>query len=304
MVADSIEIFHGPLSPVEAHLYVQVSDLPGEPPYGLRGTLRGPISKRGRTLASTAELIMMPAGPTLLGRFVVGDPTFWSAAMPALYRLRVDVTSGDDVICQLTCETGFRTLGVAGHDFLWEGRRWVLRGAHVETASDVTPWLTSELTVVLSNPDPEFCRLAAEQGLRLVAWLDTDGDERLRQLRWLQRTPAVLGAVLSAPVEDAESLRSAGRNLLLGQPWHSHGSPAAGQLAEWVDMLFWQTADDDSAASQAVALPHPVIACKPVASGLSAAELRQECDRLQRDLAHVGDFAGYLAVLPPGLASS
>ena len=80
-------------------------------------------------------------------------------------------------------------------------------------------------------------------------------------------------------------------NLLLAQ---SIGPDQQRNMQPWADLAIVAAEDPGEFAQIAQRLTLPVIAQRRIHDPLPLAEARAACDALQRDLAPVGQFAGYI----------
>ncbi len=293
LLARSLEVFCGRLSPLEAQLYVRVPELPGGERWSLSGTLRGPVSRVAKTLPATARLDDCGVGPSLLGRVVVSEPCYWTPDLPALYDLHVEVLESGSSLFTAEWEIGFRFFGQQGTHLRWENRRCVLRGGAVSLVSgELAEWCAQRLVVLADTPSSELCVEAAREGLPVVAYLEGDPGDLVRLLRRLARSPAVVAAVVPDNVHQERTLRNAAGNMLLGQRLSLAGTLSP---APWADLVFCES--DFLEGRELGELPTmPIVAMRAVRGRLSPGEVRLQCDQLQRDLARLGDFAGYFII--------
>src|SRR5205807_8137915 len=128
----------------------------------LSGHVRGPRCLHAETLPLSAPLIDMGSGPTLLARAVIPDPCSWTADLPAIYDLTVNVLHGTTTIATARRELGLRSLGVRGRFFALEGKRWVLRGVGAASATAALPRQWREVSASYVAPSPDDDPLAEE----------------------------------------------------------------------------------------------------------------------------------------------
>jgi hypothetical protein len=142
------------------------------------------------------------------------------------------------------------------------------------------------------SPAEESLAEASQWGALSVVELDGRGEVLASRLRELARYPGVALAVVHGELPADFQRAAAAPNLLLAQPLAS-GEPAL--LHSWAD-LAWVAAEDVREFTRlASAIDHiPIIAVRPLSAPLPIDESRAACDRLQRDLAPIGQFAGYV----------
>lgn len=145
-------------------------------PGGMAGA-PGPVSPAGTAVLSLGELTVDP----------------WSAEMPALYDLVVELQDADgQTVDATTLRIGFRRVEIIGRDLLVNGRRILVQGVN---RHDVDPRtgrvmtearLRAELSLMKSFSvnavrtahypnDPRFLDLCDEYGLYVVAEADVEG---------------------------------------------------------------------------------------------------------------------------------
>lgn len=288
----TIDVFHGQLSPNVAQVYARVDTLPGGGPWTLTGVVRGPECLHAKTLPTTVPLADLGSGPTLLAKATLADPCFWSMELPALYRMRLELRERDRLIATDERQVGFRFLGVSGRSFYWRGERWVLRGVHRGAVNDcpLSDWRSSETAMIVERPDEALCRDASREGVVLVAKVATDEQDLAAELHRLARWPSVTLALIELTSNQAIPNRDAAPNLMLG----------CGPLArvafipDWAEVVVVEANALPVTVPRQITRPMALIACRQAANGLSLGEARAQCDVLQRDLATLGDFAGYL----------
>jgi hypothetical protein len=66
-------------------------------------------------------------------------------------------------------------------------------------------------------------------------------------------------------------------------------------LPDWAEVVLVEARDEHSLSSSLRPADRPVIAVRPLETPLDIVEARAACDALQRDLAAVSQFAGYIA---------
>jgi hypothetical protein len=207
--------------------------------------------------------------------------------MPQLYLAAVELRRGDVVLARAERTFGLRTLGAAGRNLIYDGKRWVLRGLYRDEAgtTGLNEWHQADTAMVVAGPDDRLCREASRVGVLIVAELDTAEPGEIRRL---SRHPAV--GLVSLPADATVDLGGWGHNMLLAARVVKDESWSA---PEWADIAIVDANDIDDAIRVAKL---PVIAVRRDREPLATvAAGRAHCDRLQRDLAgRGGDFAGYI----------
>ena len=300
---DELDVFLGEAAAHSAQLYARLPRPADAHAWSIQGVVRGPFLPNGRTLPAAIRLVDAGPGPTLLAKAVIPDPCFWSPDSPVLYEVSLQVLhQGLEVAADLR-RLGIRRLGTAQRSFRFESRRWVLRGIDLrqvlgETAGAagaraLPAWRELAAAVVALDPDDALCAAAAHEGVVVVGRLNTAGESWRDELRRLAHWASVGLVVLEGPgVEPDARVRMLAPNLCLLQPFRIGQEIAA---APWAHAV--QVDVDDRLADFALRLAHcrlPIVARRPLSSRCELATARAAVDSLQRDLATVGDFAGYL----------
>ena len=88
-----------------------------------------------------------------------------------------------------------------------------------------------------------------------------------------------------------KELRLAARNTLLAQRFAR--ADAAKQPVPWAHLLWWEI---DASEAPTALPPHdiPIIVYRPDSKNATIDESRRACDRLQADVASLGDLSGYV----------
>ena len=287
-----LELFFGDTSP---SLALVVARLPAAAlPAGgtLVATLLGPECRTARTLP--VRLGFDP--PRARGQWLelhcrLTDPCFWSPATPLLYRVQIELreASGERQVVERLL--GIRRFGVAGRNLRLDGKRWVLRAvAPAEVTPELLPaYRQVEATLLVDTPPDEVCEAASQMGLRLAVRLSCR-DGLSEQLRRLSQWPAVwLVAIPGAP----PALAEAPRNVVLAQWVDSPQEIVAG--GEHWPAFVEVGASPEAFARRVNRSEAPVVAVRLVPPA-DVSRLRAGCDELQRELAAVGEFAGYAVI--------
>jgi hypothetical protein len=227
-----------------------------------------------------------------LAQAVIPDPCSWTPDVPAIYDVAVQLLRGSDVIATARRELGLRRLGVRGRELFLDGKRWVLRGvsASSTTAGLAREWHDGLSALVVSSPTEELLAEAAQWGA-LVAVELRPAESSVTQVVKLARCPAAAIAVIHGELPDGFHKSAFAPNLLLGQPIAVSGAPS---IAPWAEVAIVEVHDQGSFAAVAARLELPVIAQRRLPAPLPFAAARAACDALQRDLAPLGQFAGYV----------
>lgn len=299
---EQLDVFSGEANNAEARVYARLAGEGLPPGAQLSGRVIGPSCAYAQTLSAAIRLTpkqtpsnaLEPA--PLLAEAIVPDPCFWSAEMPFLYRVEVEVRSGDHAPAAAERTLGIRPLGARGKKLILEGRPWVVRAIHnlQLPASNLSAWHAADAVMAVEDPDDELCREASRLGVWLAAWISPRADRVEAELRRLSRWPCVALAVLDSEAELSAAARTAARNLLLAQ----HVGPGARLApADWADAAICEDDDVERLAARAAPCIKPVLALRRGSWHDDLAAARRACDQLQRDLAGRGDFAGYVTRL-------
>lgn len=288
-----LDVFYGDLTVARATVYARLPRPAADEGLSLAGHVRGPRCLHAETLPLTSPLVDLGPGPTLLAQALIPDPCFWSPDLPAIYDVTVNLLRGKEVIATTRREIGLRSLGVRGGDLVLEGKPWVLRGvcAASTTAQRPRDWHETSAAYVAGAVDVETLTEASQWGALAVVNVDGKGDEVASKLRALALHPCVAVAVVRDELPAGFSSASVAPNVLLAQPIRL-GLEL--QVQPWARLL-WAAADDPLVVRQVAGHSElPVIAVRTLSQPLPLEEARAACDRLQRELAPTGQFAGYV----------
>jgi hypothetical protein len=288
---EPLELFWGRTSPAAATFYVRWT---GEEPAGVRiaGRIEGPDCRHAATLRAEFPLTDLGADPQPLARATITEPCFWTPRTPYVYRARLEVWQGNRPIGHVERLCGAGPLGADGRSLRLAGKRWVLRGVWRDSVplEDVSAWIAAAAVACLPAPSDALCREASLRGLAIAARVEGCAEAVAGELRRLARWPAVVMAVLPGDTL-AVALKSPPPGLLLAQrvgrdeSWAPHS---------WAHVLFAEVHEPIEFARRAVDVARPVVAFQRSAESEAIGAARADCDRLQRDLAPWGDFAGYV----------
>jgi hypothetical protein len=277
-----LDLFSGALSPALGRAYARLTTqtLVG---CELTGKLIGPSCRYADTLPLTARFIDRgPDGPPL-AEAIVPEPSYWTPAMPQLYRAELELRQGDEFLAEYHRMFGFRPLGISGSRLRLDGKNWVVRGVRRQqvTAEDLTELHRDNTCLVIPSPCDDVCSLASELGVLILAELDAPSRDEIRRLaRW----PAV--GIVSLPAGVEPDLAGVGHNLLLTE--RVDGSGAA-TVSSWAQIAMVSAPSPRIAEFIATGLP--VIAARQSAAGPST---RASADRLQAELSALGLLSGYI----------
>jgi glycosyl hydrolase family 2 len=290
---DELDVFYGELTVNRALVYARLPrpTEPGE--WSLTGQVRGPRCLHAQTLPSTAPLVDQGLGPTLLARAIVPDPSFWSADLPAIYDVAVSLHRGTEVIATARTELGFRSLGIRGQHFALAGKRWVLRAVGTHTTTDHLPraWHDATAALLAHQTTDELLAEAAQWGAFVVADIVESAQSAVDRIRALACCPAVAMVVMRHLLPPGFRQSDVAPNLLLGQAIEPREVQA---ILPWAQFAFVPALEPALFARNCSQIMIPIVAVRPLAAALPIAEARAACDVLQRDLAPIGQFAGYV----------
>jgi hypothetical protein len=287
-LAERLEIFFGAASETMCRVYARIDFPQPLDRAQLTGTLTGPTCLYSETLPATFSFVDRGPGESLLAEAVVPEPCFWTPEMPHLYRAEVQLRDGGKLLAQVECTFGIRPLGAGGGKLLYAGRVWVLRGVSSDELPPVelAAWHDGDTAMLVRDPDDALCEAASRVGVLVVADLATADAGAMRRLsRW----PAV--GVVAVPGSVAPELTQLGRNTILAQRF-SAGEPVS--PASWARAAICELAQTDCLPEGLAGCAVPLIAMRRADKLESVVAGRAACDRLQRDLAPFGQFAGYI----------
>jgi hypothetical protein len=254
----------------------------------LAGQIRGPRCLHAETLPNTSPLVDLGPGPTVLARALIPEPCFWSPDLPAIYDVTVNLLRGGDIVETQRREIGLRSLGVRSRSFALAGKRWILRGVQEQstTASLPRAWHEANAAYICGRIEDEKLAEAAQWGALTVAEAQGAADLRRLALHPGVGIALVCGAL---PPDFKASLEAP--NLLLAQPIDGPETP---RFEPWARAVFVKADDAELVRRVAALTGLPIVAVRPLANPLPVNQARAACDVLQRDLAPLGQFAGYI----------
>jgi hypothetical protein len=237
----------------------------------------------------------MGAGPTLLARAEVPDPCFWSPDLPAIYDVTVNLLRGTEIVATARREIGLRALGVRGRYLALEGKRWVFRGVSNYATAARLPreWHAHQAGYVGDHTNLDALAECSQWGALAMVFVPAGDNQTIAHIHALSHYPGVGIVATDAALPPDFNKSKIAPNLLLAQ-WLSpeHWS----QPEPWADLLL-VGADEPEYLTKARALSEvPIIAARFIVDDvvLDLPGARAACDVLQRDLASIGQFAGYV----------
>ena len=284
-----LDVFYGDLTVNRAFVYARLPRPAGDE-WSLTGQVHGPRCLWAQTLPVSSLLVDLGPGPTLLARALVPDPCFWSPDLPAIYDVTVNLLRGSEVVATARREIGLRALGVRGRHLALESKRWVFRGVMADSTTAQLPrqWHDAAACYVTSLGEASALERLAEAsqfGSLTAVRFSAPGD--------LQTLAAFPGAAIGIAEGElpGELASQVAPNLLLAQ-WI--GLTDEPNVRSWAKLVFVDASATEFLGAISARVELPVIACRPLAQQLPLAEARAACDELQRDLAPIGQFAGYV----------
>jgi hypothetical protein len=149
-------------------------------------------------------------------------------------------------------------------------------------------WHDASSALVADEFDADTLTEASEWGA--LAAIHVPGNDFAARLRELSRFPAAAIALLGEPLPEDFDPRASAPNLLLGQIIESDDPPPRDPRVHLVfagaDLLVHSTLVRSTGK--------PIIVIRRLSAPRSLSEARAACDELQRDLAPLGQFAGYI----------
>jgi hypothetical protein len=288
-----LDLICGDMSPNVARVFARLPLPDASGDWWLRGHLRGPESVYSATLPATVTMRDLGAGPTLLAAITVPDPCFWSPTSPMLYQARVELMRDRDTVEVTELPLGMRRLGTSRRDLVLESKRWVLRAADRSNAAtpELETWHDTETAMWISPPDFDLCREASRRGVLLVTELTGPLEVLQRQVRQMACWPAAAISVLRGDLPEGANPSEWNPNMLFAQRFAAD-EPL--EPAPWCQIALCEVDDPARFARRTAPLTIPVVAVRPFDQPATIETLRAGCDRLQRDLAPYGDYAGYI----------
>jgi hypothetical protein len=287
-----LDVFYGDLTVNRGYVYARLPRPADDAGLSLHGEVRGPRCLHAETLPLTSPLVDLGPGPTLLARALLPEPCFWSPDLPAIYDVTVTLQRGSEIVATARREIGLRSLGVRGRHFFLEGKRWVLRGVYDQSTDAALPraWHDAAAAYVTSEGNDDGLAEASQWGALAVVELQGNVESiatRLRQLAW---QPAAALAVVRGELPSGLALGTIAPNVLLVQPISHSGE----EVQPWAKALWAETSDSAALERWTKIADLPLVAVRRLSQPLPLDQARAACDQLQRDLAPLGQFAGYV----------
>ena len=119
----------------------------------------------------------------------------------------------------------------------------------------------------------------------------SEADEIIARLRILAMFPAAIMAVIRGRLPRQFGIKGVAPNLLLAQPL----DPIREFVVQpWAHAIWAETSEANVLRDLQATSDQPIVAVRRLASPLPVDQARAACDVLQRDLAAIGQFAGYV----------
>ena len=293
------DLFH---TQADAHLgqvYARLSANVDLQPYWqagwrIHGQLYGPHCSRSHTLPAKYSFIDQGSGTTLVARVNLPDPCFWSAEIPAIYQVTLQLTGPGHPI-KKEASFGMRSIPIKGRKFFWNTEPWIVKATSANQLSDWTADQCREqsLALIVDRIEESLLEQASQLGTWVIAIVQGDQTAICQQLVELARWPAVCMAVVDGTPSDSDALKSAAPNLILGQ-WIRQQDDLPS--ADWSQFIFsdFTTAEDFSRCLEGCSLP--VVAVRSGNAMDSPSEALQACQDLEKDLAETEELAGYVII--------
>ena len=288
----ALDVFYGDLTVNRAFVYARLPWPEDDAGLSLVGQVRGPRCLVAQTLPLTAPLVDLGPGPTLLARAVMPDPCFWSPDLPAIYDVTVNLLRGTEIVASTRREIGLRALGVRGRHFSLAGKRCVLRGVTTaSTAADLPrQWHEAAAAYVTDRLDKSRLEEAGQFGALAAVLLTGKPEQIVASMRELALHPAAAMAVVDGELPADFKPTQVAPNVIVAQALSGDCDLT---VRPWAQAL-WVQASDPRLVARLAGVDLPIIAVRPPTTPLLLVQARAACDELQRDLATIGQFAGYV----------
>jgi hypothetical protein len=322
-LAGHLELFFGDAHDATARVYARLPCDETTTGYHLAGELIGPECRFAQTLSARVPFQDCGPGESLLAEAVVPDPCFWTPELPMLYRAKISgqgpevrgqglaatwgqglegfdrglvVTGSEPENKEFTTVErllGIRRLGVRGSSLILDTDRWVARGIWLERIGADDLKAAREANAVLGGPPPDdnICLEASRNGVPLLIELSGQAENLIAEVRRLGQWPAVFLLILEPRTAVDSAVRSAAKNLLFAARF---AADAPIVPPHWAQVLLCDVNAENQMPIGACQLPILARRRALPAGSVVIGKARAACDRLQYDLAPVGDFAGYL----------
>lgn len=286
----NLDVFFGRSSDASTWVYARVRH-PAGSRARLSGSIRGPLCQGARTLPLSSAFAEVPGGDTLLACAVVPDLATWSPFHPNRYHVHIEVRFEGAPPASADREWGVRRFGRSGASLRWDAKRWVLRGVRpAEAPAALAYWREASTTLVVTDPDDDLCRRASREGACVMACLSGAAPDLERRIHRLARWPAVLLTAITGELPEELNLAHLAPNMVFAA-WEPH--PAA--IPDWAEVVCCPADDGDGLRALHQRADRPIIAIGAEQRFDSFRAARESCDRLQAQLATIGQFAGYVS---------
>lgn len=286
-----LDVFYGDLTVARAYVYARLPRTADCDGLTIGGTIRGPRCLHAETLPISMPLVDLGPGPSLLARATIPDPVFWSPDLPAIYDMTVNLLRGSEIIGTTKRQIGLRALGVEGRNLLLEGKGFVLRGVFETSTTNKLPrdWRAATAAYVTSQPSDNQLEESSQWGAWAIVELPQSAAEAVAALLNLAHYPAVAIAITHGGLPDGFAHQTITPNVLLAQ-YIDNSSQNAFPWAQ----LIAAPADPDLLRNLRARFDLPLVAVRKLHAPLPISDARAACDALQRELAPIGQFAGYI----------
>ena len=286
--------FWGNVSSIEAELFVQANDASVAI---ISGQVSGPFCSATRTLSAQYKLYASADKGRQVFKAVLPDPCFWAPGFPFLYQAEIKICVSGEGETSESFPLGIRPLTMRGHDFLYAGRRYVMRmvdvpqlvetAGHQEALFDIC--LETGSVLFLRTPKESICQHATQKGVLLAVQVESTNSEYvLSELKQYARWPAVGMVILSADLVLDTPLDFPAVSLVRAVT-HRCGQ----NIPSWAQVLIVDEKGLEDDFSARKNLPRLVFCQMESQDSITAA--RRVCDDLQRRTAAWPKIAGYIA---------
>ena len=228
------------------------------------GLIRGPYCKYSRTLPSNFSIAR--------GEACIVDPCYWCPALPFRYQVSLEINFENGEKDQLEFLWGLRWCVPHKHDLRLHGKRYVVRAVQARHEDlDLTELRGGAAALVTAADNVNLLDQASEIGVMVIVAGGLTTDESYRGLNLFPAVHFVKDFPAGATPRD-----------VLGIASDPNQMPRAA--------LHWIEASE---------IPRYATYAKPIFAAQASdsddvADMRRACDRLQRDLAKYGQYAGYV----------